>query len=133
MVLRPIQEVDGSVSLPRLPRPAQESRPGDAGPRRGRWKAVLRPIQEVDGSVSLPRLLRPAQESRPGDAGSRRGTPPFPGDGRHKGHTRDIHPFVLEMDSGILRHATARGFVKTPAATALFRRWPGGLEAAREE
>ena len=33
----------------------------------------------------------------------------------------------IEMDGDILRHYTMRGFAKTSVATALFRRWHGGL------
>ena len=83
--------------------------------------------------MSLPCLRCPAQEPRLGDARSRRVTPSFPGDGRRERHTLDIHPSVLEIDGGILNHTTVRGFTKIPAATALFRRWPDGLEAANEE
>ena len=58
------------------------------------------------------------------DAGSRRETSTCPGD--RQGHSRDIHPSVLEMEGGLVCHVTVRGFAATPAVTALYRRWTGG-------
>ena len=79
-----------------------------------RWKAVLRPLHEVNGSVFLPRLCCPSQERCQEGAESMTWTPPFPGDERREGHTRDIHPSFLEIDNGIVCHSTVMRLCQGP-------------------